>query len=434
MAGPLQPAPERTPLLDANGQLTEPWRRFFQNTQAVLNLIAITLTTQANLAGIALSELDLTPPEDPWLMPGPLGPPGAPGPRGFDGPDGLDAEEGLPGAVGARGLPGPMGPTGLDGLDADEGLTGLPYLGGTVPPAGGGTGTSTPFTPGSIVFAGVSGIYTQDNANFFWDATNKRVGVGLATPLSVFHTLSPETSSTWLVDTYSGGAVAASNNFLARSSRGTAGTPSATQNGDTLFFFQARGALATGLLGTQAAGFQFQAIENWTVSAQGTQIALNTTPAGSTTVVSGLVVGGAGRATTYNNVLTAGGGVPAIYGFGRSTAQAGAVASVATYTVGAADGSFLVSANVNITASTTFSFTVTCTYTDEGGTSRTLTLNFSQLTGTFVQTLTNVLGTGTYEGIPLHIRAKASTSITIATTGTFTLVTYNCEGVIQQMA
>jgi hypothetical protein len=50
------------------------------------------------------------------------------------------------------------------------------------PPAG-GTGTSTTFTQGSVVFTGASGgAYTQDNANLFWDDTNNRLGVRTATP------------------------------------------------------------------------------------------------------------------------------------------------------------------------------------------------------------------------------------------------------------
>lgn len=36
----------------------------------------------------------------------------------------------------------------------------------------GGTGTSTAFTQGSVVFAGASGVYSQDNANFNYDNTN----------------------------------------------------------------------------------------------------------------------------------------------------------------------------------------------------------------------------------------------------------------------
>lgn len=119
--------------------------------------------------------------------------------------------------------------------------------------------------------------------------------------------------------------------------------------------------------------------------------------------------------------------------YGRSTAQTAAVASVAAYTVGAADGTFEISANVLVTAATLHNFTVTCAYTDEGNTARTLTLPFSSLAGTIATAIANAGGAVPYEGVPLHIRAKASTAITIATTGTFTTTTYNVEGMIRQM-
>jgi len=51
----------------------------------------------------------------------------------------------------------------------------------------GGTGTATTFTAGSVVFAGVSGIYTQDNGQLFWDDTNNRLGIGTATPAYKLH-------------------------------------------------------------------------------------------------------------------------------------------------------------------------------------------------------------------------------------------------------
>lgn len=137
--------------------------------------------------------------------------------------------------------------------------------------------------------------------------------------------------------------------------------------------------------------------------------------------------------SNYNSVATTGWGVPAIYKSDRATAQT-ALKSLAAYTVGAADGSFLVSANVLVTASTLHNFTVTCTYTDEGNTSRTLTLQFSTVAGAFVTAITNAQGTVPYEGVPLHIRAKASTTITIASTGTFTTVTYNLEEFISQIS
>lgn len=58
---------------------------------------------------------------------------------------------------------------------------------GILPVANGGTGTSTAFTAGSVVFAGASGIYAQDNANLFWDDTNNWLGIGNAVPLHPLH-------------------------------------------------------------------------------------------------------------------------------------------------------------------------------------------------------------------------------------------------------
>lgn len=53
---------------------------------------------------------------------------------------------------------------------------------GTLATTRGGTGTATAFTAGSIVFAGASGVYNQDNANLFWDDSNNRLGIGNAAP------------------------------------------------------------------------------------------------------------------------------------------------------------------------------------------------------------------------------------------------------------
>ncbi|KKL28074.1 hypothetical protein LCGC14_2378790, partial [marine sediment metagenome] len=48
---------------------------------------------------------------------------------------------------------------------------------GTLPVGNGGTGTATAFTLGSVVFAGTSGVYAQDNANFFWDDTANKLDI-----------------------------------------------------------------------------------------------------------------------------------------------------------------------------------------------------------------------------------------------------------------
>jgi len=62
------------------------------------------------------------------------------------------------------------------------------HISGTLGVGNGGTGTATTFTTGSVVFAGASGVYSQDNTNLFWDDTNNRLGVGTATPGSSIET------------------------------------------------------------------------------------------------------------------------------------------------------------------------------------------------------------------------------------------------------
>ncbi len=137
----------------------------------------------------------------------------------------------------------------------------------------------------------------------------------------------------------------------------------------------------------------------------------------------------------YNNILTTGWGQPAIYNSGRITAQS-ANATIGTYTVGAADGSFRISANMNVTGSTTLVTTLTCTYTDESNTARTLVLPVSSLNGTMVAAgAISGAGATVWHTPAVHIRCKASTAITILTSaGTFTGVTYTAECSIQQIA
>lgn len=137
----------------------------------------------------------------------------------------------------------------------------------------------------------------------------------------------------------------------------------------------------------------------------------------------------------YKTVATAGWGVPAIYGSNRQTAKTAAIGSTTLYTVGAADGSFEVSANVRPTTATTHAFTVVVTYTDEGNTARTATLSFTNVAGTAIVTsIANAAGAVPYQGIPIHIRCKAATAIAYNTVGTFTTVTYNIEAIVKQLS
>ena len=73
----------------------------------------------------------------------------------------------------------------------------LASLSGTLPVGNGGTGTATAFTTGSIVFAGASGTYTQDNALFFWDDTKFRLGIGTASPTAALTISRNLSASAW---------------------------------------------------------------------------------------------------------------------------------------------------------------------------------------------------------------------------------------------
>jgi hypothetical protein len=200
----------------------------------------------------------------------------------------------------------------------------------------------------------------------------------------------------------------------------------------------------TGTGATNASAIRFAAptgaTNNYLLLLTGAPSTFSVTGAGAMLLGSTLAVTGIITATatigTYNNVATAGLGIVANYGSGRVTAKVNvASGTIATYTP-AADGLFEVGANVLVTAASACTFTVTVTYTDEGNTARTLTLTFSQITGTFLTAITNVTGTGAYEGVPLRIRAKGANAITIQTAagGTYTGVTYNASADITQLA
>lgn len=175
-------------------------------------------------------------------------------------------------------------------------------------------------------------------------------------------------------------------------------------------------------------GIYYIGTNDWALSAGGTK-AIEMT---ASLVTIPLAVNQGAKTTTYNNIATAGWGHPAVYAAGRATAQSAANSSISTYTVGAADGSFEVSANMNVTASTSLVTTLTCTYTDESNTARTMVFPVTQLSGSFIAAGA-ITGTGAWETPIMHIRCKASTAITILTsTGTFTGVTYTAEGIIKQ--
>ncbi|MDZ7611399.1 MAG: hypothetical protein U5L10_01425 [Candidatus Moranbacteria bacterium] len=96
-------------------------------------------------------------------------------------------------------------------------ITGAAWQGNTIAPQYGGTGTSTQFDSGSIIFAGASGVYSQDNSNFFWDDTNDYLGIGNSSPEAALHigTQSPSGLTTYGDSVMISGALEVGETFYA---------------------------------------------------------------------------------------------------------------------------------------------------------------------------------------------------------------------------
>lgn len=110
---------------------------------------------------------------------------------------------------------------------------------GILPVANGGSGTTTAFTRGSVIFAGASGVYAQDNAHLFYDSTanslvigNSSAIVGASSQTEIFQVVGTSGASvSQAFHRYS--ADSSPPNFRFYKSRGASiGTETVVQNGD----------------------------------------------------------------------------------------------------------------------------------------------------------------------------------------------------------
>lgn len=333
------------------------------------------------------------------------------------------------GETGLTGTPGREGTPGRDGADGRDG--------GFV------SGDSSVFNgsgiAGSVLFVGPSSQIAQDTVNLVYnDATNKLTTskIELLFPGAEAILLANIGGIAWydsLAAIHTILTVPADNNFYI-THPGIAGKGVFVQSGgQTVLAIKDDKNLLVG----GAGGTVTQPTSGRTCIIIGDDAA----PSGMASNTAGLYADDVSGITNLFSINEAdevrqisGSALSQIRATGRATAQTAANASVSTYTVGATDASFTVSANVNVTTSTTHNFTVEVSYTDETNTARVLTLTFSSLAGVLLTAITNVTGAGPYHGGVFHLRAKATTAITVATVGTFTTVTYNVEGLITQVA
>jgi hypothetical protein len=189
------------------------------------------------------------------------------------------------------------GGVGVAPLYGKIGLT--THVSGTLPVANGGTNAST-FTAGSVVFAGTSGTYTQNNANFFWDNTNARLGVGTTT-----------TANKLTVSVSSAGAAAGIISLV--NPNNTTGTAA-----DLDFVNHSSGTLATGRIRGLINGASDYPMSFWTYNGSGLAERMRLTAAGdvglgtttpTTGSVSNQAILNAGMFTTLKGSVSATSGV-----------------------------------------------------------------------------------------------------------------------------
>lgn len=134
-------------------------------------------------------------------------------------------------------------------------------------------------------------------ANSAYDEANKRLGIGTQAPATEAEFVAPTGSDGHVLSTAYGGFA---GKHIGRSARGTQGSPTASLVGDILALSGGRGYGATGFSTVSTARIKFIAAENFTDSAMGTYLTLETTPIGSVTpaevmrltTTAGVIIGG----------------------------------------------------------------------------------------------------------------------------------------------
>jgi hypothetical protein len=111
-----------------------------------------------------------------------------------------------------------------------------------------------------------------------FQAANGYVGIGTTTPAFNLNIISQTDPAAIAVEGY--GTVGI--NFIGRRARGTMAAPTALQAGDNIFTLQGRGYGSTGFSTTSRTNVKFYAAENWTDTAQGAYLSMETTLKGTT--------------------------------------------------------------------------------------------------------------------------------------------------------
>jgi hypothetical protein len=137
------------------------------------------------------------------------------------------------GGTGATTLTGVLRGNGTSAITGGGAVSLTADVSGILPTANGGTNKNS-WTTGSVHYSTNATTFGEDNANFFWDSSNHRLGLGLAAPGYTLHVLGANV-------TQNSAAGVATSNYIWNTDTG------ATSGGG--FLFSAGSTLGTGLLG-----------------------------------------------------------------------------------------------------------------------------------------------------------------------------------------
>jgi hypothetical protein len=167
-------------------------------------------------------------------------------------------------------------------LRVNAGGTALEWAGAT-----GGIAIGDPITgatQGSVLFAGIGGILEQENGDFFYDNTNKFLGIGTAVPESGLHVVTSGSANIkGIMNMHFDSNADNQAKFIGARGRGNKNTPSALLANDRITSLSARG-YKTSAWSDTVGGFYIYASEAWTNTATGTYLTFRGAVAGGTTV------------------------------------------------------------------------------------------------------------------------------------------------------
>jgi hypothetical protein len=164
-----------------------------------------------------------------------------------------------------------------------------------------------------VRFDGTTGKQVKDGANIVaTDVDSGRIGIGTTAPISQLHSVITTNNTSnvgFISDVYGSGSGAG---FICKRARGTELLPSNVASDDTIAYISGRAYGTTGFAAMGKVSIQMKAAEDWTDSAQGTYITLETTAKGTTTRSeklrvsdNGMIIGSKANVASISNTYTA---------------------------------------------------------------------------------------------------------------------------------